>query len=100
MKIDIQFVNMPTSETMEAYATKKLQRLYKVYDTIIALKVFFKKENDPKGNGKICEIEVSLSGPRLFASSNEKNYEIAVKNNISDLEKQLKKRKSIVKPYL
>lgn len=100
MKIDIQFVNMSTSETMEAYTIKKLQRLFKIYDTIIALQVFFKNENDPKGNGKICEIEVSLSGPRLFASSNEKNYELAVKNTISDLEKQLKKRKSIVKPYL
>jgi putative sigma-54 modulation protein len=100
MKIDIQFVNMPTSETMEAYTIKKLQRLYKIYDSIISLNVFFKKENDPKGNGRICEIEVSISGPRLFASSNEKNYELAVKNSISDIEKQLKKRKGIVKPYL
>ena len=100
MKIDIQFVNMPTSETMEAYTIKKLQRLAKRDDAIIYSNVFFKKEKDPKGNGRICEIELSLSGPRLFASSNEKNYELAVKNTISDLEKQLKKRKGIVKPYL
>jgi putative sigma-54 modulation protein len=100
MKIDIQFVNIPTSETMETYTIKKLQRLYKVDDTIIALKVFFKKENDSKGKGKICEMEVRISGPILFASSNEKNFELAVKNTISDLEKQLKKRKSVVKPYL
>jgi putative sigma-54 modulation protein len=100
MKIDIQFVNMKTSETMELYTIKKLQRLVKRYDAIIYSNVFFKKENDPKGNGRICEIELSLSGPRLFASSNEKNYELAVKNTISDLEKQLKKRKGIIKPYL
>ncbi|WP_299667828.1 ribosome-associated translation inhibitor RaiA [uncultured Polaribacter sp.] len=100
MKTNIQFVNMPTSETMEAYTIKKLQRLFTIYNTIIAVNVFLKKEKDPKGNGKICEIEIRLSGSRLFASSNEKNYELAVKNTISDLEKQLKKRKGIVKPYL
>lgn len=99
MKINIQFVSMPTSETMEAYTTKKLQPLLKKHDAIINLNVFFKKEKDPKGNGRICEMEVSLPGPKLFASSNEKNYEMAVKNTISDLEKQLNKRKGIVKPY-
>ncbi len=100
MKINIQFVNMPTSEAMEAYTIKKIDTFAKKYDAIIRSNVFFKKENDPKGNGRICEIELSLSGPRLFASSNEKNYELAVKNTISDLEKQLKKRKGVIKPYL
>jgi len=100
MKINIQFVNMLASESLEAYTTKKLKKLNKKYDMLINAEVFFKKENDPKGNGKICEIELSLSGPRVFASSNERNYEIAVKNTISDLEKQLKKRKAALKPYL
>jgi len=100
MKINIQFVNMLASESLEAYTTKKLKKLNKRYDMLINAEVFFKKENDPKGNGKICEIELSLSGPRVFASSNERNYEIAVKNTISDLEKQLKKRKAALKPYL
>lgn len=100
MNINIQFVNMQTSETMQNYATKKLEKLVSKYDSIIRLEVFLKKENDPKGNGKICDIEVSASGPRLFASSNEKNFEVAIKKTISDLEKQLKKRKASVKPYL
>jgi putative sigma-54 modulation protein len=100
MKINIQFVNMPTSETMESYTVQKLEKLIAKYDTIIRTEVFFKKENDPKGNGKICEVELSLNGPRIFASSNEKNFEMAVKNTISDLEKQLKKRKAIAKPYM
>ena len=100
MKINIQFVNMLASESLEAYTTKKLMKLNKKYDLLINSEVFFKKDNDPKGNGKICEIELSLTGPRLFASSYEKNYEMAIKNTISDLEKQLKKRKGILKPYL
>lgn len=100
MKITIQFVNMPTSETMETYTIKKLNGLMKKFDWIIHANVFFKREKDPKKNGRVCEIELSLSGPRLFASSNEKNYELAVKNTISDLEKQLQKRKKIIRPYL
>jgi putative sigma-54 modulation protein len=43
---------------------------------------------------------LSLSGPRIFASSNEKNYELALKNTIGDLEDQLEKRKGKIKPYL
>lgn len=100
MKTDIQFVSMPTSESMEAYTLKKLDSLYRKYDDIIHTTVFFKKENNPKDIGRICEMELSLSGPRIFASSNEKNYELAVKNTISDLEKQLKKRKGVLKPYM
>jgi putative sigma-54 modulation protein len=100
MTINIQFVNMSTSETMEAYTVKKLKPISKKYDWIIKATVFFKKEKETKDKGVVCEIELSAPGPRLFASSNEKNYELAVKNTISDLETQLKKRKGIVKPYM
>jgi len=100
MKIDIQFVRMPVSKTMEAYTIRKLNKLAKKHDLILKVAVFFKKENDPKGKGRICEMELSLYGPRIFASSNEKNYEMAVKETISDLEKQLNKRSKKIKPYI
>ena len=100
MKMNFQFVNMSTSETMEAYTLSKLDSLVKKFDKIIKANVFFKKENDSKDKGVICEIELSAPGPRLFASSNEKNYELAVKNTLKDLEAQLKKRKGITKPYM
>lgn len=100
MKINIQFLHMPTSEAMEAYVTEKLNNLAKKYDMIIHIDVLFKSEKDPKGKGNICEMEASLTGPRIFASSNEENYEVAVKHSIKDLEKQLEKRKSTLKPYL
>ncbi|HZH69365.1 MAG TPA: HPF/RaiA family ribosome-associated protein [Flavobacteriaceae bacterium] len=100
MRIDIQFVDMPSSETMQVYTQNSLNKLAKKYDWLISAMVFFKKENDPKGKGKICDMELSLNGPRIYASSNEKNYELAVKETMKDLEKQLKKRKAIMKPYL
>ncbi|WP_234859309.1 ribosome hibernation-promoting factor, HPF/YfiA family [Aquimarina aquimarini] len=100
MKINIQFVQMPTSETMEEYVQEKLDKLHKKYDWIIKSDVFFKKENDPTGKGKICNIELSLPGPKIHATSNEKNFEMAFKETLSDLEVQLKKRKQEMKPYI
>ena len=100
MKVAIQFVNIPTSEALETYTQGKLENLEKKYEDIINVTVFFKRENSPKKLGRICEMELSLAGPRIFASSNEKNYELAVKQTISDLEKQLKKRKGVLKPYM
>jgi len=100
MEVAIQFVNIPTSEALETYTKGKLENLEKKYEDIINVTVFFKRENSPKKLGRICEMELSLAGSRIFASSNKKNYELAVKQTISDLEKQLKKRKGVLKPYM
>lgn len=93
MTINIQYVHMATSEAMNAYVTKKLEKLGKKFDWIINAQVRFEVLQDPKGKGKICKMELSVPGPRIFAESNESNYELAVKNTIKDLETQLKKRK-------
>ena len=92
MTINIQYVHMSTSEAMDTYVTEKLNHLYQKFDWIINAEVHFEKENDSK-KGKICKMELSVPGPRIFATANEENYELAVKHAIKDLEKQLKKRK-------
>lgn len=94
MTTSIQFVKLPTSEALTEYTNKKLEKLSIRYSWIINIDVFFKIENDATGE-KICEMEVSLPGPKLFAVSKEKNFEMAVKETISDLDKQLKKRKEV-----
>ncbi|NND63685.1 MAG: ribosome-associated translation inhibitor RaiA [Flavobacteriaceae bacterium] len=99
MDISIQYVKMPVSETLTEYTENKLQKLGKKYDWIINADIYFKIDKDPAKVDKICEIELSLPGPRIFASSKEKNFELAVKGTISDLEKQLKKRKATFHPY-
>lgn len=95
MKIDIQYVQMPTSESMDAFVIKKLNKLAKKYDWVIRAQVYFKLENDPSKKGKICEIELSAPGPRIFAKSDEEHFEKAAIASIKDLEKQLKKRKEV-----
>lgn len=99
MTINIQYVQMPTSESMSAIVTNKLNKLSNKYDWIIKADVFFKLENDPSGSGKICEIQLSAPGPRLFAKSSEDNFEKAAANTIKELENQLRKRKETFKKY-
>ena len=99
MTINIQYVQMAMNEIISEYVTEKLLKLGHKFGWIIKADVHFKNENDPKGKGKICKIELSLPGPRVFATSNEKNYELAVNNTIRDLQIQLKKRKEIYKTY-
>ncbi|HAT66269.1 MAG TPA: ribosome-associated translation inhibitor RaiA [Flavobacteriaceae bacterium] len=94
MTVDFQFVKIPVSEALKEYTTKKLQKIETKYNWVIHTEVFFKIENDALGE-KICEMELSLPGPKIFASSKEKNFEMAVKETISDIQKQLKKRKEL-----
>ncbi len=94
MTIDVQFIQMPTSEAMEALVSKKLNTLARKYDWVIRAQVQFKQEKDPTGKGKICEMELSVPGPRIFAKSNEDDFEKAAASTIKELGKQLSKRKS------
>lgn len=94
MTINFQYLKMPTSDSMNGFVEKRLGKLAEKYDWIIRAEVIFKLENNVYGKGNICEIELSLPGPKIFASSKEESFEAAAKETILDLERQLKKRKA------
>lgn len=100
MEIKIQFVQVPKSEAVESFAIRKLIKLSEKYEWLIGADVFYKLEPDTKGKGKICEIRLSLPGPRVFAFSDEASFETATDETLRDLDKQLQKRKKEMKPYL
>lgn len=93
MTLNFQYVQMPESNSLSEIVTRKLEKLGHKYEFIIRADVFFKLGNGTDGTNKICEIQISAPGPRIFAKSNENNFEKAAANTISDLEKQLRKRK-------
>lgn len=95
MTINIQSVHMSNSESLCDHVTKKLENLHKKYNWLIGAEVHFEVEHNDKEKGKICKIEISAPGPRIFATSNAQNYGNAVKKAIKDLEVQLKKRKKL-----
>ncbi|MBT8254042.1 MAG: 30S ribosomal protein S30 [Flavobacteriaceae bacterium] len=99
MTINIEYVRMDKSEALNEYTSKKLEKIGRKYEWVIGTHVRFEHEHDPKRNGCICKMELSLPGPRIFATSNEKNYEMAVKETIKELVKQLDKRKQIFKAH-
>lgn len=99
MTINFQYIQMPTSEAMNELMTNKLNKLGRKFDFIIRAEVFFKLENDPSGKGKICEIRLSVPGPRIFAKSDEDDFEKAAAGTIKDLESQLQKRKNQFKKH-
>ena len=93
MTINIQFINLDYSDSLAEFTKEKLNKLADKYEWLISADVFFKEEGTNPEKGKICNIRLSLPGPQIFATSDEKNYEMSVKETISDLEIQLKKRK-------
>lgn len=99
MTVNIQYVGVDVSETLSAFTKEKLEKLFNKYEFLINATVHFKQEGHDHDSGKICNIELSLPGPRIFATSSEYNYEVSVRETISDLERQLKKRKQVFKTH-
>lgn len=95
MNVNIRYVNVDVSETLNTFTEEKLTKLFNRYEFLIGAAVRFKQDDNSHTKGKICDIELSLPGPRIFATSNEAQYEVAVRETIKDLEKQLKKRKEV-----
>lgn len=99
MTVNFQYVNTDVSETLSQYTEKRLQKLGDKYEFIISAQVYFKHNDKDYDKGKICNIELSLPGPRIFATSNERTYEMSVNETIRDLKRQLDKRKEVYKVF-
>ena len=99
MTVNIQYVGVDVSETLSAFTEEKLSKLFNRYEFLITASVHFKQDEKDHNDGKICKIELSLPGPRIFATSNERNFEVSVRQTISDLDRQLKKRKQVYKTH-
>ena len=95
MTVKFQYVDVDVSETLSKFTEEKLEKLANKFEFLISATVYFKKEEKDNDSGKICNIELSLPGPRLYATSNKHNFEVAVRETIGELERQLKKRKQI-----
>ena len=99
MTVKFQYVNTDVSETLSAYIQERLEKLSNKNEFLISAQVYVKHDDKDHNAGKICNIELSLPGPRIYATSNESTYEAAVNETIRDLQKQLKKRKDTYKVY-
>ncbi|MDG1572895.1 ribosome-associated translation inhibitor RaiA [Robiginitalea sp. M366] len=100
MDINFEYNQVKASARLEIMAGQRLEKLAQKYDFIVRADVFFKKENtsDPD-TGMICNIRLSLPGPRLFAEASNGNFEASIAEASDDLERQLRKRKERLKSH-
>lgn len=100
MDIIYEYDGVTASERLELFAKEKLDKLHAKFDDVIRADVFFKDENTSSHEtGKICNIRLSLPGPRIFAEANNENFEESVSESVRELERQLRKRKDKLKTY-
>ncbi|MDC6367124.1 MULTISPECIES: HPF/RaiA family ribosome-associated protein [Flavobacteriaceae] len=92
MEVHVQYQKMKTSVSLSQILMKKLNKLEEKYSWIIKANVLFKLENDRTGENKVCEIELSAPGPRLFAKAKTNDFEKALAETIDELKRQLEKR--------
>ncbi|MBO0322975.1 HPF/RaiA family ribosome-associated protein [Muricauda sp. CAU 1633] len=99
MEVHVQYQKMQTSESLTQLLMKKLEGLENKYSWLIKANVLFKQENDKTGEGKVCEIELSAPGPRIFAKSNSDDFEKSMAKTVEDLRRQLEKRQETFSTY-
>ncbi len=98
MDINFEYDAVKASQRLEVMAATRINKLVDKYDFIVRADVFFKSENtsDPD-TGKICNMRLSIPGPRLFAEASSGSYEASIAEASDDLERQLRKRKEKMK---
>ena len=74
MQINIQFVKIKSSEALSEFINEHLEKLQNKYECLIRAEVFVKWESQAIGKNKICEIELSVPGPRIYAEARTDNY--------------------------
>lgn len=93
MQIIFEYHDVSASDRLEELAKEKLENLQTKFDFVHRADVFFKTQNRSDDEEKICDIRLSMPGPRLYASTNAETFEAAMGETVRDLEDQLRKQK-------
>ncbi|MGC1514996.1 MAG: HPF/RaiA family ribosome-associated protein [Maribacter sp.] len=100
MDIIYEYDNVTASQRLEGLAEEKLKNLHEKFSDIIRADVFFKDENTTSDEtGKVCNIRLSVPGPRMFTEASNATFEESLSESIRELDRQLRKRKDKLKNY-
>lgn len=100
MNINFEYHGVKASNRLEIMTAEKLDKLLNKFDFVVRADVFFKTENTSEADtGMKCGIRLSSPGPRLFAESSKASFEASIAESITELERQLKKRKAKMKTH-
>ena len=93
MMIEFQSVNYQADAKLIEFTNKRLQKLEKFFDRIVAIKVFTKVTNVSNRINKEVEVSISVPGDNFMVKKTCKNFEEAVDTCASSAERLLMKFK-------
>lgn len=99
LEIIFEYINISASERLEQKIRDHVSIIKERYSFITRVHVFLKLDNKDHGSKHHCGIRLSVPGPRLYASSNEVDFEKAINETIRDLKDILEKRKAKMASY-
>lgn len=100
MTVNYEYDGVKSSEELELYVNRKIEKLFNKYEFLVRADVFFKVENTTDRNsGMITSIRLSAPGPRLFADSSTDSFHKSASEVITSLERQLSKRKDAMQTH-
>ncbi|MDR0872943.1 MAG: ribosome-associated translation inhibitor RaiA [Prevotellaceae bacterium] len=93
MEIKIQSIKFDATEKLEAYIQKKVAKLEKISEDIIAVDVYLKVTKPEAAQNKEVEIKIQVPGTEIFASKTSDTFEESTDLVVDALDKQLAKYK-------
>lgn len=100
MEVIFEYHDVTASEELERFTKKQLEKLGEKYQFVHRADVFFKVENTSSDQtGMKSAVRLSMPGPRLFAEASADEFHASLKEAVSELESQLRKRKEKMQTY-
>ncbi len=93
MNVNIESLDFKADKKLVDFVEKKVDKLTKFYDSIVAADVKLRLEKEESRENKIVEIKIGVPQNELFAKRNSKSFEEATDEVVEALRKQLKKYK-------
>lgn len=93
MEVRINPVGFSASSQLEDFIQKKMLKLDKYNDAILAIDVTLKLEKDENLENKVVEVNINIKGQDVFAKKNAKKFEEAVDELYDVVKRQLVKIK-------
>lgn len=97
MEIRIQSIRFDATDQLEAFVQKKVSKLERFYDGIIAADVALKVVKPESANNKEASIRLEIKNNDCFAEKTSDTFEGAIDEAVAALESQLERVKEKLK---
>ncbi len=93
MKVNIQSIHFDADQKLLDLITKKVEKIYTLYEGIDNIMVYLRLEKDEHKENKTVEIKLNAGGKDIFAKENSNTFENAIDLVIDKIKAQVKKQK-------